>query len=139
MLEFQKETKEKIKKTYDHIKNQIDQLEPITCELSESKATMVKCEMFCSLIDGKVMSVLTDSPGVVCCPVCFVTPTQMNNIENFGSDVFEPKPGTIQFGIYPLHMWIRFFECLLHISYRHELKVWKVCGKDRKEIQKGCQ
>lgn len=31
-----------------------------------------------------------------------------------------------KFGLSVLHAKIRFFECLLHIGYRLELKTWKV-------------
>lgn len=58
----------------------------------------------------------------------------MNNIANFGTPTFEPKPDTLQYGLSTLHMWIRFFECLLHISYRIDLKVWKVTGDAAKTI-----
>lgn len=115
---------------YNHIRTQIDELEPITCPLSDGTSITVTCSMYCTLIYGKVMSVLTGSAGVVNCSICFAKPSQMNKIENFGKDVLEPKLGTLQFGLSPLQMWIRFFECLLHISYRYDLKAWKVFGTE---------
>lgn len=60
----------------------------------------------------------------------------MNEIENFGTSAFEPKPDTLQYGLFKLHIWIRFFECLLHISYRLELKVWKVAGDETENLLK---
>lgn len=93
---------------------------------------MVTCSMFCTLIYGKVMNVLTGGAGCVNCPICHAKPNQMNDRTNFGTSVFDSKPGALEFGMSPLHMWIRFFECLLHISYRVELKVWKVFGNEAK-------
>lgn len=85
-------------KLYDHIKKQIDELEPVTCPLSDVKSITVTCSMYYTSIDGKVMSVLTGSSGVVSCPKCFAKPSQMNDIDNFEKAVFEPKSGTLQFG-----------------------------------------
>ena len=30
-----------------------------------------------------------------------------------------------------MHPWIRFFECILHISYRHGIEKWQVRGENR--------
>lgn len=40
---------------------------------------------------------------------------------------------TLAFDISPLHCWIRCFECLLHISYRIDIKKWQVISKTDKE------
>ena len=39
----------------------------------------------------------------------------------------------LAFGLSPLHAYIRFMECLLHISYKIDIKRWYVAGKDNKE------
>ena len=33
-----------------------------------------------------------------------------------------------------LHAWIRFFECLLHLSYKLPLKKWQAQGEEDKKI-----
>ena len=33
-----------------------------------------------------------------------------------------------------LHAWIRFFECLLHLSYKLPLKKWQARGEEDKKI-----
>ena len=44
----------------------------------------------------------------------------MYNIEKiFGR---ETDPSTFRFGLSPLHAWIKFFEFLLHVSYRLDFK-----------------
>ncbi|GBM41033.1 hypothetical protein AVEN_180940-1 [Araneus ventricosus] len=35
-------------------------------------------------------------------------------------------------GLSPLHTWIRFFECILHLSYRLEIKSWQARGAENK-------
>lgn len=39
---------------------------------------------------------------------------------------YESNEDALHYGISPLHAWMRFFECLLHISYRMEIKKWKI-------------
>ncbi|KAK5640044.1 hypothetical protein RI129_010855 [Pyrocoelia pectoralis] len=39
---------------------------------------------------------------------------------------------TYSFGLSTLHAYIRFFECLLHISYRLEIKHWQIRGEQNK-------
>lgn len=104
MLEYKMETKIEIQNTYDRIKKQIDELKPIMYTLSNGRTITVVYSMVCTLIGGKVLSVLIACSGVVNCPIYFATPSQMNAIENFGSSVFKPKSGTSQFDISPQHM-----------------------------------
>ena len=41
------------------------------------------------------------------------------------------------FGLSTLHAWIRFFECMLHISYRLDIKKWQVrSDEDKSRVQK---
>ena len=58
----------------------------------------------------------------MCCYVCGATPTQFNNLDHCTS----ANTDTYKYGISPLHKWIRCFEMLLHISYRIEVKKWRV-------------
>ena len=41
-----------------------------------------------------------------------------------------------RFGLSALHVWITFFEYLFHISYRLEIKNWKLEGKKVNESYK---
>jgi hypothetical protein len=43
---------------------------------------------------------------------------------------------TYKFGLSTIHAWIRFFECLLHISYRLKTKKWQARGEeDQRKLQ----
>jgi len=42
---------------------------------------------------------------------------------------------TYRFGPATLHAWIRFFECLFHISRRLEIKKWQARGKNQRNLQ----
>jgi len=39
-----------------------------------------------------------------------------------------------EFGLSPLHSYIRFFEYLLHVSYRLDLKSWRVSTPEGKQL-----
>lgn len=46
--------------------------------------------------------------------------------------VFMPSRDRLGFGLSTLHAWIRCFECLLHISYRLEVKKWQLRNESDK-------
>lgn len=75
-----------------------------------------------TLIDEKVLNVLTETASSQRCPICGANPKQILEIDNFNAPQFAPKKAdNLQYGISPLHAWIRFFECVIHISYRIEI------------------
>ena len=84
-----------------------------------------------TLIGGKILNILTDTKLSQACPVCGATPQQFINIKEFRSKEFTPKPKTLQYEISRLHSWIRFFECILHISNRHSIEKWQVRDENR--------
>ena len=56
--------------------------------------------------------------------VCGAAPNrQMDAIVKRDVDVTNCR-----FDLFTLHAWIRFFECLLHISYRFDTKKWQAQG-----------
>jgi hypothetical protein len=86
-----------------------------------------------TMIDGKVYNALTSTLSSQKCYICGATPTEMNKL-----DVSSRKEVNItlyEFGLSTLHAWIRFFECLLHISYRLEVKKWQIQKQDREKVQ----
>jgi len=40
-----------------------------------------------------------------------------------------------EFSLSTLHAWIRFFECLVHISYKLEVKKWQIRKQDQEKVQ----
>lgn len=57
----------------------------------------------------------------------------ISNLENITRETFLPNPNSLQYGISLLHVWIRFFECCLHISYRITFKQWQVRSEENKK------
>lgn len=78
-----------------------------------------------SLIDGKILAYLTNIASMQTCCICGAKPNDMNNalyLENG----FIPNEENFSFEISALHCLMKFFEFLLHIAYRLDLKKWQV-------------
>ncbi|XP_053951971.1 uncharacterized protein LOC128859204 [Anastrepha ludens] len=83
------------------------------------------------MVDGKVCNALSNTSSMKCF-ICGAKPTEMNNIEEcVGRDVQEKY---FEFGLSPLHSYIRFFEYFLHISYKLDVKLWQVRSGELKSI-----
>ncbi|XP_050512019.1 uncharacterized protein LOC126888052 [Diabrotica virgifera virgifera] len=97
---------------------------------SEEIAVSHVCVM--TMIDGKVCNAITETASSQTCYICKATPKQMNDIEKLLKR--EVVQENLKFGLSTLHAWIRFFECLLHISYRLEVKVWQIRGSNNRAV-----
>lgn len=114
---FEQETAALAKRECDKIQIQIDNLHPTTYT-----NTTIEHKLLHTMIDGKMVNILTDTKGSANCYICGAKPSEMNSLvlkkpiqsENYG------------YGLSTLHAWIKTFECLLHIAYRLTLKVWAV-------------
>ena len=112
------ETKEHVMKEKNEIDQQIEKLSDFEMELPNDKVLKINYKLYMTLIDGKILNILTDTKSSQACPICGATPQKFTSIKEFRSKEFTPKPKTLQYGSL-LHSWIWFFERILHISYRH--------------------
>lgn len=125
MLEFIKESKELILATKNDIEKEIFELTPVKVELVNDRIILVDFDFVLSMIDGKVLTYITGNSSMQNCPICGAKPNAMNSKDKF-KEGFISNKDALNYGISPLHAWIRFFECLLHISYRMDFKKWQV-------------
>jgi len=133
-IAYVKETTSLILKENENLDNQIKNLD-IYVHPYQSAEIFVKFDGHLTLIDGKVLNILTGTKSCQLCPMCGAKPTQLLTITDFNSKTFDMKPHTDQYGLSSLHAWIRFFEFLLKISYRIELRKWHVKGNDKIELE----
>ena len=131
-IEYVKESKEKVLESINFIKNKISNLIPFKIDLSETKYVIITYSFYMSMIDGKVLAYVTNTSSMQCCCICGAALNEMNSKDNLENG-FLAREESLHYGISPLHCWMRFFECLLHISYRLEFKQWKVT-KNFKDI-----
>jgi len=126
-LKYAKETKELVLQEKYNINQEILELQDLELHLGDN-LLRIKYKLFMTLIDGKILNILTGNKCSQSCPICGATPQKFAKVEDLRSEVFEPKPNTLQYGISPLHAWIRFFECIIHISYRYCLLfIFEIC------------
>src|SRR5262249_22588312 len=85
-----------------------------------------------TLIDGKVLNIITGTSSMQTCPMCHATPRNFNDLSNRSKGMFLPNPNSLQYGLSPLHALIRIFESCLHIAYRINIKKWQMRTADEK-------
>ncbi|XP_055843088.1 uncharacterized protein K02A2.6-like [Episyrphus balteatus] len=130
-LLFAKETTDLIKREVDQVVEQINALPAV--EIHEGEIDVaVKSIFLLSMVDGKVCTALSPvTSSSQSYYICGAKPSEMNNRRSISTKIENPL--AMSFGLSPLHSWIRFMECILHIAYRLEVKVWQVKDQQHKE------
>lgn len=118
-FKFIKETSSNILENYYFYKDEINNLQP-TMENKYNKSFKVTHNLYCTMIDGKVCNVLTQQKSTASCNICGVSPKHINDLKYVKE--LKIKEEHYKFGLSTLHCWIRFMECLLHISYNLDFK-----------------
>lgn len=126
-FKFVKEEKIEVKSCVTDIQNQISLLTP---SILDENITITH-KLFLTMVDNKICNILTDTSSFMKCYICNASPKQMNDINSVKTRTV--KMEHYSFGLSSLHCWIRCFECLLHISYRLDIKCWAIRNKDNKE------
>uniref|UniRef100_A0A2S2PFW3 V(D)J recombination-activating protein 1 RNase H domain-containing protein n=1 Tax=Schizaphis graminum TaxID=13262 RepID=A0A2S2PFW3_SCHGA len=128
MFDFKKETVATTLLEVKAIEHQIEQMRTSIIFVNGNEISVTHKLVF-TMVDGKVCNSMTGTSSQRCY-ICGSTPTQMNNINKLIT--FDINEESMRFGLSTLHAWIRFFECLLHISYRLEFKRWSVRTTEHK-------
>ena len=100
----------------------------------ENKKIRISYTFFLTMVDGKIVMFLTDTSSAQKCTICSANPTDINQLQNFDDCAINEE--AMEYGISPLHAYIRFMELVLHISYRLDLERWRVNEKDPIFIEK---
>ena len=75
---------------------------------------------------------MTGTPSAASCYICEAKPSEMNNLNLVRNKSIQE--GSVEYGLSTLHAWIRFMECILHISYRLKFKKWSARRPEEKII-----
>jgi len=67
-------------------------------KLDEADGVAVTFKMHMTLIDGKVLNVLTGTKSAQCCPICGDTPTKVLETKAFSSKTFTHKLAALHLG-----------------------------------------
>ncbi|CAH1099302.1 unnamed protein product [Psylliodes chrysocephalus] len=126
-IRFINESKDVTKEEIRHIENQAAQLQ----ETEVDGAGKIKHKIVFTMIDGKVCNAATDTASTMRCYICGQTSKDFDKLIKKDVNV-----ETLKFGLPILHARIRFFESLLHLSYKIQLKKWQARSTEEKKVVK---
>lgn len=133
-LEFAKETREHVIKTFTDLKRQILIVEEESGVFhSQETPVLINFKFYPTIIDGKILNILTGT-GSQTCPFCKKNPNDFNILENLNNIDFYANPENLIFGCQPLHAIINTFNGLLHISYKKEIMAWRSNKGTKKRV-----
>ena len=109
-MQYAKENQQIVKAEYDFFMSTEFRATPIDL-------FQVKHKLECTMIDSKVSTLLSQlSDSYQVCNVCGLNLKKMNDFEIAYNR--QTNQMSLDLGIHTLHLWIRCFECLLHIGQR---------------------
>lgn len=105
-LRFIKESKDVILQQKEALENEIEQLQTLKIVVDD-RSIFVHFALHLTLIDGKVLAIITNT-SMQSCPICHATPKNFNDLSHATTKTsVVPDPKSLQYGINPLHAWIR--------------------------------
>ena len=131
-LSFEKETEESVMKEYNRIVTEINSLQSFKMEIPDGPRVVIQYKLLCTMIDGKTLNFLVNNKSSRSCPICLAGPKALSK----RSGSFDPLPGTLIFGVSPLHWGMRIFEFLLHISYNSDFRKAEARSSEEKALKK---
>lgn len=127
---FVKETRNVINREVNNVKDKIESLIP-TKVIVNGIEVLIESSLILCMIDGKVCNALASCSSTQSCYLCGATPREMNQPNIISRKTVDKN--YLSFGLSPLHTWIRFLECVLHIAYRIDIKVWQARGAENQK------
>ncbi|XP_050337642.1 uncharacterized protein LOC126763916 [Bactrocera neohumeralis] len=82
-----------------------------------------------TMVDGKVCNALSQTSSAKCY-ICQAKSKEMNDIDKCLQKAVHKEH--YEFGLSPLHSYIRFFEYFIHVSYRLDIKKWQIRSAEDK-------
>lgn len=129
-FQFKKETSDLSKAEEIYFKEKISHLKETKIEMGCNTVIQINHLLQLTMIDGKICSALTETSSARCY-ICRATPKEMNDIEHCLQKATNEK--AFEFGLSPLHAYIRFFEYFIHVSYKINIKKWQVRSIEEKQ------
>lgn len=114
---------------FERIEREISNLQPSMFNLN-GRNHYIQHILLKTMVDGKVCNAVMKNAATQKCYICGASPVYMNKLDKVVENLVSKD--SFSFGLSTLHAHIRFFECLIHISYRLEIKTWQVRGTENK-------
>lgn len=112
---YTKETKDVVIREIKALQSEMDNLQSTIIE----GGIEVKHKVYFTMVDGKTINILTETANARC-NLCRAGPKQLSDLSTVRNR--EIDENSLLFGLSTLHAWIKFMECILHISYKLFLK-----------------
>lgn len=117
---FVKETTDITNEEINYIKKSINNLTGTGVEIGDKKF-LVYSQFVMTMVDGKVCNAATGTTSTSRCYICGKTSKDFNNLK----DKRKISKDATEFGLSILHARIRFFESILHLSYKLPVKKYR--------------
>ena len=130
-IALEKETDEITKREFNRLNRELKTLKSYEFSMSNSKSAKVKFNVFQTLFDGKCLNTIVGNTASTRCPMCLRTTHEFGDFD----DDFAPKKTSLIYGLGLLHVEIKSFEHLLHISSRKDIKIWNVKKSFKGKLQ----
>lgn len=130
-IRFISETKDITNEEFAYIDNQAKNLTKTEIPTT-SGIIYVTHKLLPTMVDAKVCNAATNTSSTMRCYICGLTSKNFNNLTRR----MEVDPESLKFGLSILHARIRFFESLLHLSYKLGVKKWQIRSTEDKRIVK---
>lgn len=114
---FQKESETLINEMTNDINAQIGELKSTNLEHFD-----IEHKLIMTMLDGKLCNIIAQNSATQKCYLCNALPSEMNKLEVIKNRPVEEH--LYKYGMSVLHAWIRFLECVLHVSYNIPFKKW---------------
>jgi len=125
-LFFDKESEELVLERYGRRTEEVEALKSTEITLSGGEVIQVMHQMLPTMFDGKVRNIVCGNKNSQMCHVCKIPMHLMNDWAKIEEYYSKSDGLTYKYGLAPLHARIRFLAHVLNVSYRLEMKKWKV-------------
>ena len=130
-IRFIHETADITNEEIGYINSQIQTLQETKISRTEGDLS-IKHTLLMTTVDAKVCNAATETASAMRCYICKATSKDFNDL----SKTKEVNKEALQFGLSILHARIRLFEFLLHLSYKINIKKWKIRSKEENKLFK---
>lgn len=133
-IQYRSETKDLIQREKSRVEEEIKHLLPIFAENFSGNTVIGDPKLYLTIIDGKVLNVITNTNSQLRCACCGATCTEFNKLDLVSKKAINKE--ALLHGLSPLHAWIRIFEFLLHLGYKNDpgVQKWRVAKNSSEAV-----
>ena len=128
-IRFVHESTDVINEEITYINNQIESLKKSEVPINEG-VIEIQHTLLMTMVDGKVCNAATGTKSTMRCYICGQYSKDFNSLHKD----FTENHDALKFGLSTLHARIRFFESILHLSYKLPIQKWQARSNEDKQL-----